>query len=140
MTEKISDENVLFPEVNIDGIIVKPWSFGILFEISSSLESILDKAEESGLVKKMEESGGFLSYTILARLFTVASPHVLKVMSITLGKSEEEIKSLDMATGIQIATTIYNQNKATISNSLKNVFGPPAVKEKEKEKKSGGQK
>jgi len=121
--------------------VVKPWTFGILFEISSSLEAILDKAEDTGLVKKIEEAGGFLSYTILARLFTVASPHVLHVMAITLGKTEEEIKALDMSTGIQIATTIYNQNKATITNSLKNVFGPPVPsKEREKERKSGGQK
>ena len=140
MIEKQSDESILFPEITINNIVVRPWTFGILFEISNSLELILDKAEESGLAKKIEEAGGFLSYTILARLFTVASPHVLKVMSTTLGKNEDEIKALDMETGIQIAMAIYNQNKITITNSLKNVFGPPKKIEKEKEKKLGGQK
>jgi len=142
MTEKQSDESVLFPEVVVNGITIKPWSFGVLFDISSSLEAILDKAESSGLAKKIEDAGGFLSYTILARLFTVASPHVLKVMSVTLSKSEEEIKALDMSVGIQIATVIYNQNKATITNSLKNVFGPPTTEKEKvvKERKTGGQK
>jgi len=135
--EKIdkSDESILFPDVKIGEINVKPWSFGMLFEISPYLEQVIDKAEASGLVKKLEESGGFLSYTIMARVFTIASPHILEILSITTGKDKEYIKALDMESGMKLAVTVYNQNKGTITNSLKNVFSPPVKKER-----SGGRK
>lgn len=135
--EKIekSDESILFPEEKIGDLVVKPWSFGMLFEISPYLEIVVDKAEESGLIKKFEENTTFLSYPTMIKLFTIASKPMLMIIAMTVGKDEDYIKSLDMETGMKLAVTIYNQNKSTISNSLKNVFSPP----KEKGKR-GGQK
>lgn len=136
--EKIekSDESILFPNVTVGDIVVKPWSFGMLFEVSPHLEKVLDKAEESGLIKKFEESaGGNIPYTVFARLFTIASPHIIEILALTVGKEINYIKDLDMETGLKLAVTVYNQNKATISNSLKNVFSPPT-----KGKVKGGQK
>jgi len=117
------DEDVLFPEVDIDGIIVKPWSFGMLFDISGSLEIVLDKVEEKGI-----DLTGFIPYTTFARLFTIAGPEVLKIISLTIGKEEEEIKELDMSTGVRLAMVIYQQNKEIIKNAL-----APLLKEKEEE-------
>jgi hypothetical protein len=121
----MSDEEILFSDEEIEGIVIKPWSFGMLFEVSPSLEIVLDKMDEKGLIAKFEESEGFLSWTLLARLFTIAGPEVLKIISLTTKKPVEEVKSLEMNVGMKIATTIYNQNKERILNALKNVFSPP---------------
>ena len=132
-----SDESVLFPEAEVDGIEIKPWSFGMLFEVSPSLEAVLDKMDAKGLTQKLDESGGFLSWSLIARLFTIAGPEVLKIIALTTKKSEEEVKELDMDTGMKIAVVIFNQNKERITNALKNVFGPPQVQDQEEEE--GGQ-
>ena len=128
-----SDESILFSDVKVGELTVKPWSFGMLFEISPYLEIVVDKADESGIIKKFEESATFLSYPTMVKLFTIASKPLLKIIAMTVGKDEEYIKALDMETGMKLAVTIYNQNKTTISNSLKNVFSPP----KEKGKRGG---
>jgi len=127
---KQSEENILFPESSIEGITIKPWSFGMLFELSSDLEEILNKMESVNLIEKLEKSKGIIPYTLVVKIFTIASPHVLKIISRTVGKTEDEVKSLSMETGVKIAIVIYNQNKQTILNSIKNVFSPSAEREK----------
>jgi hypothetical protein len=133
---KQSEEAVLFPEITVDNIIVKPWSFGMLFDISSDLEEILNKMENTDLLEKLNNTKGFIPYTLIARIFTIASPHVLRIISLTVGKPEEEIRLLSMETGMKIAMVIYNQNKQTILNSVKNVFSPSEI-ESEEEKSEG---
>ena len=138
MAELKNDESILFPEAEIDGIIVNPWSFGMLFEISPSLEVILDKMDEKKLTQKLDESGGFLSWSLIARLFTIAGPEMLHIIALTIEKSPEEVKKLDMETGMKISSVIFNQNKERILNALKNVFSPPQTPQAQEEK-GGGQ-
>lgn len=138
MADLKSDESILFPEVEIEGIVVSPWSFGMLFEISPLLESILDKMDQKKLTQKLDESGGFLSWSLITRLFTIAGPEMLEIISLTIGKPPEEVKKLDMDTGMRIASTIFNQNKERILNALKNVFSPPQPPQKNKKGEKGG--
>jgi hypothetical protein len=111
------DESVLFPEANIDGVVVKPWSFGKLFDLSVLLETVLDKAEAKGIIAELNQ-GSVISYTTMAKLFAVASPEVLKIISTTIDKSEEEVRALPMTTGVKVAIAIFSQNKETIKNAL----------------------
>ena len=82
--EEKSDEQVLFPEVEIAGMKVKPWSFGALFDLSPLLGEVLDKAEERGIVDDFEDSTGFVSVTTMAKIFTIASAEALKIIAYTL--------------------------------------------------------
>ena len=120
----MTEESILFPEVKVGDIVVKPWSFGMLFSISEDLEQVLNRMEETDLISKLEKSGGLISYTLLARIFTIASNHVLKIIAVTINKTEDEVRALSMEDGMKIAMIIYNQNKQTIMSSLKNVFSP----------------
>ena len=130
--KKKSEEQILFPEIEIGKYTVKPWSFGVLFNISELLEQVLDKVEEKNLMDMFDT--GFISYISMARLFTVAGPQVLKIISITLEEEEEEIKKLDMKDGIKIATTIYQQNLEILKNAVGPLLGSLATdEEKEKE-------
>ena len=132
MPKKKSDEETLFPEITIDGVIVKPWGFGALFELSDSLEKVLDKVEEKHLAEEIES--GFLTNITLARLFTIANKEVLRIIAYTVDIDEDEVRKWSMDTGVKVATTIFNQNKETIVGALKNAFGSP-TKKKEKKKK-----
>ena len=110
------DEEILFPEAKVGDITVKPWSFGMLFDISGSLEKVLDKIEDKKV--DLTPEGGFIPYTTFARLFTIAGPEVLKIISLTIDMPENEVKDLDMDTGVKIAMIIYQQNRETIKNAL----------------------
>jgi len=116
--KKKSEEEILFPEVKIAGKTVKPWSFGALFDLSESLEIVLDKIEDRDIDKEFEDSGGILAYSTIARIFTIANREVLKIIAYTLGEDEAEVKKLSMSDGVEIALTIFNQNRETIKNAL----------------------
>lgn len=128
------EERILFPEVKIGNLIIKPWTFGILFEIADLLGQVIDKAENKGIIKDLESSGGLLKYSTIAKLFSVANKEVLIILSKTLNVEEEVIKKLSMEEGIKVVMTVYNQNKATITNSLKNALSVPQNQNQEEEK------
>jgi len=121
-TKKKSEEEILFPEAKVGDIIVKPWSFGKLFDLSVLLEHVLDKMEEKKI--NLDFGSGVVPYSTIARLFTIASPEVLKIISITLNRDEKEIRDLNMANGIRIAMIIYQQNAEIIKNELSSLPSP----------------
>jgi len=126
--EKKSEEQILFPEAKVGNITIVPWSFGKLFDVSESLEEVLDEIDSKNLTNIFE--GDFISYVSMARLFTIASDQLLKIIAITLYKDEEnefnldesikKVRKFDMSDGIKIASVIAKQNWETI----KNVLGP----------------
>lgn len=118
MSNKKSDEQILFPKEEVAGIIVEPWSFGKLFDISDSLETVIDKVEEKNLDEALiKEDVNILD---IARLFTIARKEVLRIIAITVDRPEEDIRSLSMEDGVKLSFIIFTQNKDTI----KNAFGP----------------
>ena len=145
---KRTEEAILFPEKTIAGIVVKPWAFGALFEISDPLEVVLDKIDETGLGARLIDEKGDVNFTYLnlARLFTIAGNELLGIISKTLEIDEDTIKALSMQDGVAIVLLMYYQNKEMIVGALKNAFSPPQTETKltkavkEKKKKAGGQK
>lgn len=117
---KRSDEEILFPEAEVAGIKIRPWSFGILFDIAPSLESVLSKATDKGLLQKLEDelSNRMLNYVTIAHLFTLASSDLLDIITHTLNIPKEEIKALGMTDGMKIVSIIYSQNREIIKNAL----------------------
>lgn len=86
------------------------------------LDGVLDKVEEKKINIDVED--GFLPYTTIAKLFTIASPEILKIISITLDLSEEEVSKFSMEDGLRIAFTIYQQNVRTIKNVSRLLLQP----------------
>ena len=136
-TKKKTDEEILFPEKTIAGIVVKPWSFGELFIIADPLDRVLDKIEESGLGEKLIDETGDVKfdYFSLARLFTLASKELLSVISETLKVKPEVVSELSAADGIAIVLLMFNQNREMIVNAIKNAFSSPPKKKTKLQKK-----
>lgn len=144
--KKKSDEEILFPEKTIAGIVVRPWSFGELFTIADPLERVLDKIDDSGMSDKLiDEEGEFqLDYLSLARLFTLASQELLDIISGTLDIDREKIEALSATDGIAIVLLMFQQNREMLVNAIKNALSSPPKKKtklqkKLKEKKEGEQ-
>lgn len=111
------DEQILFPEVKVGEILIKPWNFGILFELSNMLDEVLDKVNQKKLNIELF-SGSMISYETIARLFTIASAPMLQIIAKTINKEIEEVKALSMEDGIKIAYIIIKQNWTSIKNVL----------------------
>ena len=118
MAKKKSDEQILFSDVKVDDIVIKPWSFGMLFELSGLLDSVMDKAEKKGILEKVFSEDGYISYITMARVLSLASDEVLQIMATTIDKDFDTIKNFDMAKGVKIAVAIFNQNVDVIKNAL----------------------
>lgn len=127
-----NEEQILFPEVKVGDITVKPWSFGILFDISDLLEEVINKAEEKDILDEINRD--IIPYTTIAKLFTLASKQVLKIVSITLDMEENEVKKFKMEDGIKITGIIARQNWEIISKNLINLLPNPEKEEKKKKK------
>ena len=117
--KKKTDEEILFPDVKVADTTIRPWSFGVLFEISDLVDHVINKMEAKKVgLDSIISSDGTITFLTIGKLFTIASPEVLKIMSITTGLSDIDIKALSMEDGIKMAFTIFSQNKETIKNAL----------------------
>ena len=116
--KKKSEEQILFPEVVVGEITVRPWSFGILFDISPLLEDVLTKLEE----KEINIDGTFLNYSTMLKIFSLASSGVREIICMTLGKDVEVVNALSMEDGIKIAVIICKQNWEIISKNALNLL------------------
>jgi len=114
--KKKSDEEILFPDIKVGDLVIKPWSFGKLFDLSLLLDQIMVKAEARGILEDIDD--GFLKYTTMMKIFALSAPEILEIVCITVGKDEDYIKSLSMPDGIKIALSIYNQNVEIIKNAF----------------------
>jgi len=112
------EEAILFPEVEINGINVKPWTFGKLFQLATILDSAITKLDAAGIDIEGLMQKDVISYTTIARMFAIMAEEVLEVIKISVDISQEDIEKLDMETGIKLAFTIFNQNKETIKNAF----------------------
>ena len=112
------EEAILFPEVKIGDIVVKPWTFGKLFKLANILDTAISKLEDGGIDIEKVFSGDTIPYTLIAKLFSMISDEVFEVIKISVDMSEEELANLDMSTGIKLAFTIFNQNKEAIKNAF----------------------
>ncbi len=118
--KKKSETEVLFPNIEVDDITVKPWSFGMLFELSTHLASVIELCEEKDIDKIFRFDKDNLDIKIVdaIKLLHIAGPEIKAIIAKTISLSEEEVAELDMGTGIKLAIAIFNQNKESIKNAL----------------------
>lgn len=127
--KKKTDEEVLFTKEKIAGYTITPWSFGTLFEIGQMLDTIFDELDKRKIVL---DDVDFLSYTFMVKLFSIASPQIKKIISITLDTSEDNVDMLSMKDGINITLVIFKQNFDIIKNELGLTFLEEKINEEEK--------
>jgi len=131
-----TDEEILFPEVIVGNITVRPWTFGVLFKVSELIDQIITKMEE----KNIDLDSDFLGYMTMFKIFSLATDQVLEVMEISLNMKTEEftqtvtkekIKELPLEDGVKIAMIIAKQNWQIISKNVFNLLQKSEKKETE---------
>ena len=84
--KKKSETEVLFPDIEVDGITVKPWSFGMLFELSEHLAVVIDKCEQKDIDKIFRFDRDNLDIKIVdaIKLLHIAGPEIKAIVAKTI--------------------------------------------------------
>ena len=97
-------------EVEVDGVKVKPYTFGQFLELTPILERVYKEIEErkifqNGFPDKLEFNNE------LMQLYLIAAKDMIKLISLACPDiDEEEIKEWPIEKGILIITTIFYIN------------------------------
>jgi len=108
-----TSKNVLFPEMDVEGFKVKPWSLGTMEELTPCLERVTITFINKGIT--LENIEKEVPKVILSIL-----PEVSTILSITLKEDIAKVKELPLNSVIALLLTITTQNVAYLKNS----FGP----------------
>lgn len=112
--EKVSEEFILFPEANVEGIILKPWTFGVLLDVNPFIEAIFLTLEAKGIVLDRLSIG----FKEIQAIYFAAAPQLLRVIVLSTGKDEEYLRNLDLKIIIKLVYVIWNQNSENLKNAL----------------------
>lgn len=112
MNEEKNSLEVLFPEEEIEGVKVRPWSLGQSVSLAPTFEKVIAEIKARGIeIDKLEEQIDQLVFAIF--------PHIIRIIHVTTGIEEKEIECWPISKGTAVVLTIMAQNM----NHLKNSFG-----------------
>ena len=103
-------KNTLFPETEVEGYKVKPWSLGTVEELTPVLERITIVLIKKGItLENAKEEIPKVTFSIL--------PEVSAILSITLKEDITKVKELPLNSVITLLLTIITQNISYLKNS-----------------------
>ena len=114
--KEVPEEAILFPEIEVDGIKVKPWSLGQLADLAPTLDGVFATLE------KLDVNLDNLTFSSLMKLQFSITPYLPKILSVTLSISEEEVREFDIGKTTRILGAIWTQNQENLGNAL-SLFG-----------------
>jgi hypothetical protein len=136
----MSDEQTLFPDVEVEGYTIRPWTLAQAVALAPTLGTLVEIAKESGVggvllgfmdlldpgqggardafAKAQKEVIG-----VLPGLIPKFLPHAPKILSVSLGTSAEEVGKMGLGKATVILLSVVSQNV----DYLKNFFGPGRV-------------
>lgn len=130
-----TDEQVLFPEQDIEGYKVRPWTFGQAVDLAPTLDKIVSILKQEGVgdyvlslaskgkdLKVEEELGMMVSK--ISGLVPKLLPHAPNVVMVSLGIKEDEWRAMSLSKATALFLGICTANM----EYLKNFYGP--VKER----------
>jgi hypothetical protein len=124
----MGDEKILFPEVEVEGYTIRPWTLAQAVALAPTLGDLVGIAKESGVGEVLSKFMDLLdSGQMNAKdVFAKAQKEVAAVLPglipkfVSAGISEEEAGTLDLGKATVLLLSIVSQNV----DYLKNFFGP----------------
>ena len=106
-----SEEEILFPEIEIDGFTIRPWTLGKLRKVNPCLERVMEKLEKKGVKLSLDNVE-----TNLLDLYFAAVDEILTILSISLDVEEEKLENIPIPQAIRLIFLVYKQNEDSIKN------------------------
>lgn len=136
----MSDEQILFPDVEVEGYTIRPWTLAQAVALAPTLGALVEIAKESGVGEVLlgfmdlldpGQGGAKDAFAkaqkdvmgVLPGLIPKFLPHAPKILSVSLGASEEEVSGMDLGKATVLLLSVVSQNV----DYLKNFFGPGRV-------------
>ena len=137
----MSDEKILFPDVEVEGYMIRPWTMAQAVALAPTLGALVEISKESGVGEVLlgfmdlldpAQGGSKESFgkaekevlSVLPGLIPKFLPHAPKILSVSLAVSEEEVGKMDLGKATVLLLSIVSQN----IDYLKNFFGPGRVR------------
>lgn len=136
-----SDEQILFPDAEVEGYAIRPWTLAQAVALAPTLGALVEIAKESGVGEVIWKSMDLLDpsqgdakkafggaekeiLSVLPGLIPKFLPHAPKILTVSLGASEEEVSKMDLGKATVLLLSVVSQN----IEYLKNFFGPGATR------------
>ena len=136
----MSDEQILFPDVEVEGYTIRPWTLAQAVALAPTLGALVEIAKESGVGEVLLGSMDLLDPAqggakeafakaqkevmgVLPGLIPKFLPHAPKILSVSLGTSAEEVGKMGLGKATVLLLSVVSQNV----DYLKNFFGPGRV-------------
>ena len=133
----MGDENILFPDVEVEGYTIRPWTLAQAVALAPTLGDLLGIAKESGVGEVLshfmdliepgqgETKDAFAKaqkevIAVLPGLIPKFLPHAPKIIAVSAGISEKAAGELNLGKATVLLLSIVSQNV----DHLKNFFGP----------------
>jgi len=112
-TKKKTEDEILFPEVELDGFIIKPWTLGKLRKINPHIENIFTTLKNKDIVLTLQNVENHLM-----DLYFAAVPQIMIILAISLEVSEEDLEEIPIPQAIRLIYLVFKQNEESIKNVL----------------------
>ena len=133
----MGDEKILFPEVEVEGYTIRPWTLAQAVALAPTLGDLLGIAKASGVGEVLshfmdliepeqgETKDAFAKaqkevIAVLPGLIPKFLPHAPKIIAVSAGISEKAAGELNLGKATVLLLSIVSQNV----DYLKNFFGP----------------
>jgi len=111
---ELPEGEMLFPEKQVAGYTVRPWTLGQIEQLAECFERVAYKCIEKGITsapKNLEVE--------LPKIIGAVLPEISTVLSVTIdGLSVKDAKKFDLGTATLLILTIVHQNMEYLKNSL----------------------
>jgi len=106
-----SETEVLFPEQEIDGITVRPWTFGQIAKLSPIFRLIASDLRESEIPVDQLESR-------MSEVILIAGKYAPSIVAATINLPITEVEQWPPEKGVKLLFTIISQNLEHVKNSF----------------------
>lgn len=111
LQQEKTEMNTLFPEIEVQGYTIKPWTLGDLADMAMSIGQIIMSMRNYGItLEDIEKS--------IPELITIIFPYAPDIIAKTLKIDMGEARGLDPVKATEILLTILTQNIEHIKNSF----------------------
>ncbi len=106
-----SEIDLLFPEVEVEGVKVRPWSLGQVVDLAPVLAAIAKGMKEQGITLENIEAR-------IDDLVLLLIPHAAKIICVSTRLKEEEIREWPINRAALVVMAIIERNVEHIKNSF----------------------
>lgn len=113
--EQKNEMAVLFPEMEVQGIKLRPWALGDIADLTPTFAVAARELITKGFTLNDLDD----EKQIMEMAFIIL-PHIPRIISVTAKMGEEEVRKWDLGKSTTVFVAIIYQNL----DNLKNCFGP----------------